>query len=360
MLWQRQRTAALILAGFLLLALSGCRGVPLGRRAIVKAIFVDWTGSQFETGLLILDSAPSADAEQAVSVSFCRGAAQDLSSAIVKAEQQQDRTPFYGQNQLLILGKGASASKPDAVLRYFGTEQAARPGMAIFVSEMTADTMEKISQTDSFAHMVLQLEKEMMEQPAVKPVMVYELPVGETGVNGCIPRITFTDTEAFLDALVLYAGSKPQTVWKEQKMQLAQLMEGRANRLNCLQGYDEHPIRFTVDSANIRRQVKKGEKGPCLHLMITGTVRWLAASQAEQQPNISNTQIQQLLSKQISQTIANDLQQMLQDTWSKEMDVFQLGWWFAAWNTAWFEQALQDGTLWQPEQIQVEANITVL
>ena len=139
--WQHKRAAAVILAAFLLLSLSGCGGVPLGRRAIVKAIFVDWTGSRFETGLLVLDSAPSADAEQASSASLYCGAAQELSAAVVQAEQQQDRTPFYGQNQLLILGKGAAESKADAVLQYFGTEQAGRPGMAVFVSEMTTDTM---------------------------------------------------------------------------------------------------------------------------------------------------------------------------------------------------------------------------
>lgn len=360
MLWQHKRAAAVILAAFLLLSLSGCGGVPLGRRAIVKAIFVDWTGSQFETGLLVLDSAPSADAEQASSASLYCGAAQELSAAVVQAEQQQDRTPFYGQNQLLILGKGAAESKADAVLQYFGTEQAGRPGMAVFVSEMTTDTMKELTQADSFASTILQLEKEILEQPAVEPVMVYELPVGEDGVNGCIPRLTLTDTDASLDALVLYAGSEPRTVWEGQEMQLAQLMAGHANRLNCLREYDGRTVRFMVDSARIQRQVEWGEDGPCLHLVLTGTVRWLSASRADQQPDISQTGSRQSLSQQISQTLAADLQAVVQDAWNEKGDAFRLGWWFAVWDTVWYNRALQDGTLRQPERIEVEAQIAVL
>lgn len=360
MLRQHKRTAAVILAAFLLLSLSGCGGVPLGRRAIVKAIFVDWTGSQFEAGLLVLDSTPSADAEQASSASLYCGTAQELSSAVVQAEQQQDRTLFYGQNQLLILGQGAAEHKTDAVLQYFGTEQAGRPGMAVFTSEMTTDAMEKLTQEASFAGTILQLEKELLEQPVVEPVMVYELPTGEGGVNGCIPRLTLTDTDSSIDALVLYAGGKPQTVWQGQEMQLAQLMAGRANRLNCLQEYDGRTVRFMVDSAHIQRRVERGENSPCLHLVLTGTVRWLSASRADQQPDISQDSSQQPLSEQISQTLAADLQAVVQDAWSETGDAFRLGWWFAAWDTAWYNRALQDGTLRQPERIEVEAQITVL
>lgn len=360
MLRTYKRTAAVILTAVLMTFLCGCGGVPLGRRAIVKTVFVDWSDSQFEVGLLVLDSAPSADAEQASSATLYRGSAQELSAAVAQAEQQQDRPLFYGQNQLLLLGKGAAKQKTDTVLQYFGTEQAGRPGMAVFVSEMTTDAMEELTQEDNFARTILQLEKEMLEQPTVQPVMVYELPSGEDGVEGCIPRLSLTGTDTSADALVLYAGGEPQTVWEGQEMQLAQLMAGRTNRLNCMQEYDGHTVRFTVDSAYVRRQVQNEEDGPCLHLVLTGTVRWLSASHADQQPGISQDSTQQSLSERISQTLAADLQAVVQDAWNKKGDAFRLGWWFAAWDTAWYNDAVLDGTLRLPQRIEVEAKIAVL
>ena len=97
-----------------------------------------------------------------------------------------------------------------------------------------------------------------------------------------------------------------------------------------------------------------------LQLVLRGTVRDLSAADPSLQQQAAGWQSREELSRQISQSVTGQLQQLVDQCWQPEGDPFQLGWWFGAWDTRWYYDALDSGSLYQPGRIEAWAEIRVM
>ena len=131
-----QKNAYKIIAlTLLLMLLCGCKqSRSLGERAIVKMVYLDESGGQVQAGLVVFTCAPNSDTasvEGQAKIYTAQG--KSIEEALYKAEQQQNKKPFYAQNEILLLGPGA-ARNVTPYLSYFADENAARPNLAAFLT----------------------------------------------------------------------------------------------------------------------------------------------------------------------------------------------------------------------------------
>ena len=139
-----QKNAYKIIAlTLLLMLLCGCKqSRSLGERAIVKMVYLDESGGQVQAGLVVFTCAPNSDTasvEGQAKIYTAQG--KSIEEALYKAEQQQNKKPFYAQNEILLLGPGA-ARNVTPYLSYFADENAARPNLAAFLTPLTAEEVE--------------------------------------------------------------------------------------------------------------------------------------------------------------------------------------------------------------------------
>ena len=138
-----QKNAYKIIAlTLLLMLLCGCKqSRSLGERAIVKMVYLDESGGQVQAGLVVFTCAPNSDTasvEGQAKTYTAQG--KSIEEALYKAEQQQNKKPFYAQNEILLLGPGA-ARNVTPYLSYFADENAARPNLAAFLTPLTAEEL---------------------------------------------------------------------------------------------------------------------------------------------------------------------------------------------------------------------------
>ena len=138
-----QKNAYKIIAlTLLLMLLCGCKqSRSLGERAIVKMVYLDESGGQVQAGLVVFTCAPNSDTasvEGQAKIYTAQG--KSIEEALYKAEQQQNKKPFYAQNEILLLGPGA-ARNVTPYLSYFADENAARPNLAAFLTPLTAEEL---------------------------------------------------------------------------------------------------------------------------------------------------------------------------------------------------------------------------
>ena len=113
-----QKNAYKIIAlTLLLMLLCGCKqSRSLGERAIVKMVYLDESGGQVQAGLVVFTCAPNSDTasvEGQAKIYTAQG--KSIEEALYKAEQQQNKKPFYAQNEILLLGPGAILSSAASV-----------------------------------------------------------------------------------------------------------------------------------------------------------------------------------------------------------------------------------------------------
>lgn len=346
------------------LLLTGCgAALPLSSRAIVKAVFLERGEGQWQAALVMLQSSPAADAGEADSqVEVASGQGETIQEALRQAENAQGKAPFYAQNQLLLVGREASVSSVGEVLEYFGAEQASRPNMAVFVTNLTLHALEEAGQDGSLTSAVQSSEQSLEGQNGMDSPsrMVYELPNDEEGgAQGLIPLLALQEDGARATQLVLYQHGMPSARLEGAQLQLAQLFLGKIRQLDLLENRDGEELRFTVDSPRLQRKLLEEEEGPVLLLTLRGNVRSLFAGKASDQADLSSYERRREVEEAINQYLSEQLRQLVETCYSPGCDAFRLGWWFGAWETAWYYRALQDGSLYDMAHIRVEAKVQV-
>ena len=226
-----RRLTALFLSSALtwLLCSCGAGGVPLGEKAIVKAVFLDSAGGKMQASLVVFTCAPSANtADVTEEARIYTGSGATAAAALQAAEESGGRQAFYAQNRLLLLGRGAAANAASACLSCFDAENAGRGSLCIFATQLDSSGLQKLAK--SAAAFVRDAER-LCDAPrtgAALPLRMEEVRFGADGsFSGCIPLLEVRQTEPLqLDTarLLLYRGGRPVQQLEGLSLQTAQLL----------------------------------------------------------------------------------------------------------------------------------------
>ena len=88
-------------------------------------VCLDESGGQVQAGLVVFTCAPTSDTASVEGQAKIYTAQGKSEEALYKAEQQQNKKPFYAQNEILLLGPGAARNVTPLPF-LFADENAAR------------------------------------------------------------------------------------------------------------------------------------------------------------------------------------------------------------------------------------------
>lgn len=343
---------------FAIIVLIGCtacaESVTLSQRGIVKGIYAEWKDANYQVGLVLIQGLE--DEKPEVTLSYGKG--ETLAQALQKAEQSNDSTVFYGQNQLLFVGENASSKKLGEILDYFSTEQSNRPNMAVYVTKENLDKFKDWSEEKDFFQQLNFLEKDL-ETNKKQARMIYELNQGGDQAEGLVPLLDKKDTVK-TDQLVLYKDNQPIELLNQSESQLARLLLGNPVTLEFLKEYQGETLRYTVDSPHISYHIQVENEKPVLEIQLKGTVRAIIAGTAQHQAELSSWKQRKELSKVFSAQITQEIQNLFEKTWNKQTDPFGLSWWFGLWNSKWYQTHYPNGELWKYDSIKINTQIKVV
>ncbi len=313
---------------------------------------------QYQVGLVVLEEAEASDGAGQAAVQLYSGSGKTLAEALQQAESSQPRQPFYAQNQLLWVGWQAAEDRLPEVLEYFSAEQASRPNMAVYAADLDLQALEELARQEGLAEDIFSLESTLQQAGSAR--MIYELQLEQQGAGGLVPVLGQSETGLAVQGLALYRDEKLAGLLEGQQADLAGLLLGEKQPVEWMQDTSLGQLRFRIDSPVIQRQLCQTAAGPVLRLTLQGTVRDLSAADPSLQQQAAAWQSRQQLSQEISQSVALQLQQLVDRCWQSEGDPFRLGWWFGAWNTRWYYAALDSGSLYEPGRVEAQAEIRVL
>ncbi len=351
---KRGRLLAAVLA---LAGLTGCGAPALGDRAIVKAIFVD-RQEQYQVGLAVLEEGEGEKGAQTTDLQLYTGSGDTLAQALRQAEPASTRRPFYAQNQLLWVGRQAAEQQLPEVLDYFAAEQASRPNMAVYVAELDLEELEQLAGEEGLQ----EGRPAAGKQPVPGRLRPHDLrsAAGPAGGRGLVPLLEPGESGLTVQGLALYRSQALSGLLEGQQAASAGLFLGQKESMEWIEETDLGQLRLRLDSPAVQRQIRTENGQPVLQLVLRGTVRDLSAADPSLQQQAAGWQSREELSRKISQSVTGQLQQLVDQCWQPEGDPFQLGWWFGAWDTRWYYDALDSGSLYQPGRIEAWAEIRVM
>ncbi len=231
---QKRTVKLLAMLLIALLPLCGCSR-SLGERAIVKIVYLDESNGQIEAGLAVFTCTPNSDTasvEGEARIYTAQGAS--IEEALYHAERQQNKKPFYAQNEILLLGPGAAADVTP-YLRHFAAENAARPNLAAFLTPLTLE--EFAGCEEGIGDIVREGERLMSRgaQGAALTQSLFELELsGESGMRGYLPVFSFSKEEKDFRGvrqLALMEDGAPYRMLEDAPMQLFLLLAERSDAL---------------------------------------------------------------------------------------------------------------------------------
>lgn len=113
------------------LALAGCmKPVGINQRAIVQGIGIDKQGGGYRLTLQIFDPT----SEKPTGSLIVQADGETISDALQRAQTQNGRTMFYGQNKMVVLGETAAKKDINAIIGFFNANHQSRPNMDVLVT----------------------------------------------------------------------------------------------------------------------------------------------------------------------------------------------------------------------------------
>lgn len=347
----RKRGVKLIAAILLLpLLLCGCSR-SLGERAIVKIVYLDEADGQIQAGLAVFTCAPNSDTasvEGEARIYTAQGAS--IEEALYNAELQQNKKPFYAQNEILLLGPGAAADVTP-YLQHFAAENAARPNLAAFLTPLT---LEEFAECEEGIGDVVREGERLMNRSAEGAVLtqsLFELELsGENGMNGYLPVFSFSKEEKDFRGvrqLALIRDGAPYQMLEDAPMQLFLLLAGKSNRLTVHTQIDGKTVSFHAQQLCLTRVSSVYKGVPELTVRLTGTVEDITVDGIP-----IEREAQQNAALRIDRYLNELAKELNEETFAQENDIFHYGWWMKQYDTASCEALLKTGLLYETAQIE--------
>lgn len=314
MKWGRWALTALPL---LVLLLTGCTGAGIGDKVAVKALYLEYD-RQFEARLLVLESAPSADAGQASEEARClAGSGDTVYEALKNAEAQENRRLFYGQNELLFLGPELARQGAFEACRFLASYSNGRPNIAVYLLDAggaggSVAALEQLWQDGvGFLSGVEQLESR-----GVYKTYLYQF--GAQGGGGVIAALAAEQDTVTFSGLALYEQGLPVAFWQGAKAQLARLLAGQTDTLEL--ALDEPQVRFELRSPRLTFEPGFSGGGMELTVGLTGNIQRLVSPSGAAHPG-QDRQLEQTIDRQVCRL----LEELAAETIGRKNDVFLLG-----------------------------------
>lgn len=348
-----KRAVSVLLPQLLLVLLCGCSR-SLGERAIVKIIYLDEAEGQTQVGLAVFTCAPNSDTasvEGEARIYTAQGAS--IEEALYNAERLQNKKPFYAQNEILLLGPGAS-DDVTPYLKHFAAENAARPDLAAFLTPMT---LEEFAECEEGIGDVVREGERLMSRGAEGAVLtqsLFELELsGENGMNGYLPVFSFSEEEkdfCGVRQLALIRDGAPYQMLEDAPMQLFLLLAGKSNLLTVYTQIDGETISFHAQQLVLSRDSSVVKGMPALTVRLAGTVEDITVDGVPVE-----REARQEAARRIDLYLNELANELNEATFAQGNDVFHYGWWMKQYDTASCEALLRAGLLYETAQVRFES-----
>ncbi len=311
---------ALLFVGtaFILTACAGSESI--GERAIIKAIFMDYTEESYEASLVVFTCEPSTDtASVKEKPRVFTGSGQSVEDALRAAEEEQNKSPFYAQNELLFLSENAARTKASEILAFFAREDAQRPNLAVFISPCTSGQLADCDENLS----VIVREGERIaagKSESVQARRLYEFSANsEEPLSAYLPIYRFGAQEDYcgVQELAVLSADGENLLLRDNAMRLLLLLDGKLSAFT-LHNMTEDKINAEMQDVRLSFAANCKNGTPSLQLFVTGYIRSVTNQSGKPQDKSKAKQ----LAKAINQYIETNALLLLQETFLKGNDVF--------------------------------------
>ncbi|WP_145995688.1 hypothetical protein [Pygmaiobacter massiliensis] len=322
----------MILPILALFCLCGCGATtPLSQRAMVKMVTVHCEPQQYRVGLLYLTVNREADADQAGSIPhYAYGTGETVSEALVNAEKASGETPFYAQNELLMVEGTPPRASFDKVIEYFSEEHFSRTNMAIFCCDKLPESSEMSDYAKDLAIYT--------GQPNVVVRRVYDYGPDETAL---LPLLR-TDTETVQSDGFLVLPVKGESFVISEQAEFAAVLMGENKKMKFHFQNGGCTVNELAISHDVTYEDQMQQK-----LILTGAICEVEGKLSEEE---------------LKAAVAEDLQKQFNELYAacylaNDTDLFAFDWWFSCYNQRVFQAARQAERFYLPDTMTLQIKL---
>lgn len=351
----RKRMDKLAAALLLLLLLGGCSR-SLGERAIVKLVYLDEADGQIQAGLAVFTCAPNSDTasvEGEARIYTAQGAS--IEEALYHAERQQNKKPFYAQNEILLLGPG-TARDVTPYIEHFAGESAARPNLAVFLTPLS---LSEFAECEEGIGDVVREGERLMGRTAdgtrqTQGVFEIELS-GAAGMNGYLPIFSFSKEQkdfCGVRELALIQDGKPYLTVKDTAMQLFLLLAGKADRLTVYTQVEGRTVSFSTQGLCLTHTALLRKGAPDLTVCLSGKLDGVTVNGV---PVEGDEKL--VVTDGINRHMELLAAALNEQTFTRGNDVFHYGWRMRQYDAAVCDVLARAGLLYETARVAFQSNL---
>lgn len=286
---------------------------------------------QYRVGLLYLTANRDTGAQTGESVShYAYGTGETVSEALVNAEKASGETPFYAQNELLLIEGTPHRAGFDKVIQYFSEEHFSRTNMAIFCCDKLPETSILSDYAKGLAIYTT--------QPNVVVRRVYDYGPEKTAL---LPLLR-TDMETVQSDGFLVLPVQGDSFVISQQAEFAAVLLGENKTMEFHFSNGSCTVNELAISHEVTYEDRMRQK-----LVLTGAVCELEGKMSEDElkANIAETLQQEFNELYATCYLANDT------------DLFAFDWWFSCYHQHAFQIARQAGRFYLPETVTLQVKL---
>lgn len=312
----KKTLCVLLASAFVCLTAAGCGAPGISTKGLLRAVYLERTGGEYQVQLVCLRTNPSADAGEAEQAAvLITGQGATVRQALQNAQQSQSQELFYGQNELLLLGPQLAREGLFDALGYLVRQETGRPNITVYLTDLTADAMSK--QAENAEELLAEIGQ--LRRLGSYNSYLYQLGGGEG--KALLPNLHIDPETGSVasDGMTVYQGGLPAHRWDENQLQLSLLFSGQGNTLHFTAETEEGPVSFTLHSAHAVYQAGERDGRLWLDISLQGDIRRVETDEGAQSP-LNDEQYEGLLQGWLAELAGG----MAADTFAEGNDVFLL------------------------------------
>ncbi len=293
----------------------------VSERALVKGIFIDeLQNGNVHVSVIVYTNEPGAGTADIITTAAIYSAEDEtIDKAIKNAQEQQNKTAFYEQNNVVLLGENA-INNLSQYLAYFKTEEISGANLSVFLTPFNSDT-------------ILQTEKNMQEiikaceslssksvQSTNKTQKILELNFDEENLfNGYLPILKIENEKVIgIEQLMVFKSGKPTHTLNGIAVDILLLLSGKLKNLDI--EIEHEDTTYNINTQNIFAQYITAENG---NLKIVFSAK--AHTVNENANQIYNSQKNTVLNY-TNKILSETCEEILQLTTMQNNDFINLNW----------------------------------